>query len=75
MVATSRTSRRTRPRPLTNVIIESRAKLGYTQFQLARVLGVDQSTVSNWETGRRIPGGLEMLALQRLLGFGPEHVA
>lgn len=34
---------------------ELRAKLGLTQVEMAKLIGVDVKTVQNWETGRNIP--------------------
>lgn len=36
-------------------ISELRKRLGLTQEELARLLGVAQSTVASWESGARIP--------------------
>ena len=45
-----------------------RANLGFTQAQLGEAVGVDQSTVSNWEKGSPPRGParklLEQLAVQ-----------
>ncbi|TAA48937.1 DNA-binding transcriptional regulator [Shinella sp. JR1-6] len=38
-------------------IKELRASLGVTQSQLAEALGLDQSTISNWENGHQNPRG------------------
>ena len=46
-----------------------REQHGLTQAQLARLLGVDQMTISRWERGaskRAAPGRLLELALKRL---------
>lgn len=49
-----------------------REKLGgITQARLAAALGVDQSTVSNWENGQKPRGP----ALRLLLALKPEHFA
>ncbi len=42
-----------------------RSSLGLTQAQLAEAVGVDQSTVSNWENGAP-PRGPAKLLLQNL---------
>jgi DNA-binding transcriptional regulator YiaG len=49
-----------------------RSSLGVTQAQLAEVVGVDQSTVSNWENGQR-PRGPARIILSKLTpkDFGP----
>lgn len=38
-------------------IRELRTNLGVTQSQLADALGLDQSTISNWENGHQKPRG------------------
>lgn len=43
-----------------------RADLELTQAQLAALVGVDQSTVSNWENGQQ-PRGPAKLLLARLV--------
>ena len=44
-----------------------RVKLGLTQVTLAKKLGVKQSAVSHWETGRSIPSIKIMRAFQKLV--------
>jgi DNA-binding transcriptional regulator YiaG len=34
---------------------QTRERLGLSQSQLAEALGVTTQTISNWETGQRIP--------------------
>jgi DNA-binding transcriptional regulator YiaG len=43
-----------------------RASLGETQAQFAERLGVDQSAVSRWEEGIRIPSGPATIILSQL---------
>lgn len=38
-------------------IKELRSSLGVTQSELANALGLDQSTISNWENGHQKPRG------------------
>jgi DNA-binding transcriptional regulator YiaG len=45
-----------------------RNRLGLTQVQLGAAIGVDQSTVSNWENGDTKPRGP---ALKLLLNMAP----
>lgn len=49
---------------------EIRSRLGMTQAQLGEAVGVDQSTVSNWENGAA-PRGPARKLLQRLAEQGP----
>lgn len=39
-----------------------------TQVQLAEAVGVDQTTVSSWEKGRKAPGVDRQLVIARVLG-------
>ena len=41
--------------PFTELFKAAREGLGLTQTQLADKFGINQSTVSGWESGRRIP--------------------
>lgn len=43
-----------------------RDRLGWTQEQMARELGVSWTTVNRWENGRVKPSRLAVLALERL---------
>lgn len=43
-----------------------RTRLGMTQVQFARELGIALSTVTHWEQGRRHPAGLYLRALETL---------
>jgi DNA-binding transcriptional regulator YiaG len=43
-----------------------RSRLGFTQAQLGEAIGVDQSTVSNWEKGVAAPRGPARKMLQQL---------
>lgn len=52
-----------------------RAELGWTQAQLADHLGVDQSTVSMWETGRLKPRGPARKLLEGLLPSNASEAA
>lgn len=59
----------------------ARKKAGLTQKELAEKLGVDQSAVSFWETGKRAPRGGRLLRLADVLNctidelFGRENSA
>jgi DNA-binding transcriptional regulator YiaG len=47
-------------------IARLRARLGLTQSEMARALGVRQQTISEWETGRYAPRGASLRMLQFL---------
>lgn len=55
----------------------SRALLaaGLTQQELAERVGVTQSTVSHWFTGKRKPGLKRLESVARALGIDPAHLA
>jgi putative transcriptional regulator len=50
-----------------------RAKLGKSQSQFARMIGVSVATLRNWEQGRRYPRG-PALALLRVAAVNPRMV-
>ncbi|HEY6224514.1 MAG TPA: helix-turn-helix transcriptional regulator [Gemmatimonadales bacterium] len=49
-------------------IEEARKALGLTQVQLAEAVGVDQTTISQWERGRVVPRDEMRIALANALG-------
>jgi len=54
---------------------EARAKRGLTQEELAKQSGVEQTTISNLETGRvQSPAWDTVARLCRVLKFKPEEV-
>jgi DNA-binding transcriptional regulator YiaG len=48
-------------------IKEARIAFGFTQKQFAKIIGVRQATVADWENGRVTPSRLAQLAL---INFG-----
>lgn len=46
----------------------AREKVGMTQNEVAKALGVNQSAVSFWESGRNQPRGKQMVKLAKLYG-------
>jgi transcriptional regulator with XRE-family HTH domain len=46
----------------------AREKAGMTQNEVAKALGVNQSAVSFWESGRNQPRGKQMVKLAKLYG-------
>lgn len=47
---------------------EIRKRCGITQMQLAEIIGVDQSTISQWETGHALPSLKIAVKLANALG-------
>lgn len=56
-------------------VLAIRTELGVSQYKLADLLGVDQSTISYWETGKMKPGGPARLLMQRLVEEHRERTA
>jgi transcriptional regulator with XRE-family HTH domain len=52
-------------------IRQARENAGLTQKQLAEALGLDQSAVSNWETGKSEPVINNLRRLADILGCNP----
>ena len=50
-----------------------RQKLGFTQAQLADILGVHVITVTRWESGRLIPDWIRSLLLNRFEKVKRQH--
>jgi len=46
-----------------------RLKAGYTQQQVADLLGIDRSRVSMWERGKALPRGATLILLVRLIDY------
>ncbi len=46
-----------------------RLDLGFTRADVARFVGGTEQTVQRWEEGKRIPGGVRLKRLLRLLRF------
>jgi putative transcriptional regulator len=51
----------------------TRATLGKSQSEFARMIGVSVATLQNWEQGRRVPEG-PALALLRVAAVSPRAV-
>ena len=56
-------------------IRQLRQERGWTQEQLARRLGVNQSAISAWELGQRVPRLRYQQALTDLFGVSVEAIA
>jgi len=52
-----------------------RTRLGLSQEEFARKLGVSASIVSKWETGLHKPRGLSLRAIDRLTKLSRRRVA
>jgi len=52
-------------------IRRGRAAKGLNQRDFSRLLGVAQATVSNWELGKAVPDGINLLLISRVLGIDP----
>lgn len=50
-----------------NPITKRRLELGLTQVQLAEMLGCQQQSISDWETGRSIPTMRSLSKLSKAL--------
>jgi DNA-binding transcriptional regulator YiaG len=60
-------------RMFTQLLRQRRTEQGLNQTELAALLGVEQTTISGWESGRRRPDDLEHIKLiEKHLGI-PRH--
>ena len=64
--------RRKRPKKLAGKLRELRKRMQMTQIELAEHLSTDSGSISRFETGKRDPSLLEILAYSRLSGVGVE---
>ena len=55
-------------------ILRLRNKLGLTQGEFAKVLGVAMHTVSVWEQGRRVPRKTQKVRICALRGMGKREI-
>ena len=60
--------RRKRPKKLAAKLRDIRLQLGLTQESIAAKIGTDSGSISRFETGKREPSLLEMLAYSNLAG-------
>jgi DNA-binding XRE family transcriptional regulator len=74
--------RRIRANAATGRARETRLNAGLTQDEIAQTVGVAQTTVALWETGKRVPRGMKALRyalilealerkMQKTAGAGP----
>ena len=64
--------RRKAPKKLAGKLRKIRLRMELTQEQLAKELKTDSGSISRFETGKREPSLLEILAYSRLSGVGVE---
>ena len=57
-----------------NRITQARADSGLSEKELAEKLGVDKTTVSNWESGRRQPSLERLMQIAGLLGVSAAYL-
>lgn len=57
-----------------NVIAKYRKAKGYSQVELAKLIGVTQTTVTHWETGKVSPRGSNLMELSRVLEVSPLEI-
>ncbi|HHY32380.1 MAG TPA: helix-turn-helix transcriptional regulator [Firmicutes bacterium] len=57
-----------------NALKLARMKAGLRQIDLAVALGVSESLITKWETGRAKPGGRFLERLAQLLGTEPRRL-
>lgn len=59
---------------LNEKLVLLRSKAGFSQFKIAELLGVHQTTVSTWENGYRQPSKENKLKLAKLYGVSVEYL-
>ena len=57
-----------------NKIREFRKKKKLSQVDIAKIMEVKQNTISQWETGKRIPNVLQAMKLSEILGTSLESL-
>jgi len=56
------------------IIKDIMAKYGYSQEKLAMILGVNQTTVSQWLLGKKKPSYDSILAIYKKFGITPNEL-
>ena len=54
--------------------LELRKERGLSQFELARQLNIDQTTVSKWEKGKALPDSRMLLRLSKLFDVSIDYL-
>ena len=62
------------PERLINTLREERARLGWTQAELAELVGVSRKTINTVENGVFVPSTVLALKLARVLGTTVEAI-
>lgn len=62
------------PKKHQNALSSIRKAAGFTQLQVAGMLGVSKATYSSWETGRAEMGAGRLIALSNLFGCTPNDI-
>jgi transcriptional regulator with XRE-family HTH domain len=60
--------------PIKISMAAARINAGLTQKQLAIVCGVSESTVVNWENGKRVPSLRKLPLLEKAYGISLDYV-
>lgn len=55
-------------------VAAARVNAGLTQKELAEKCGVSESTIINWENGKRLPNVGKLEALENALGLSLNHI-
>jgi len=55
-------------------IAQARIDSGLSETELAEKLGIDKSTISNWESGRRLPSQERLVQLTEVLGVSANYL-
>jgi transcriptional regulator with XRE-family HTH domain len=59
--------------PFHNWLIDELKQAQLTQSELATILGINRSVVSNWVTGRYVPTSTRIMLLVELFGQGEDN--
>lgn len=57
-----------------NTIVSERKRIGITQKDLSKRIGVSIPTVSRWERGEVMPDGSSLVAMSKLFGCSSDYL-
>lgn len=57
-----------------NILQEARVRQGFTQVQLAKVLGVTSRIIGSYEQGQRHPKAMDLLKVAKAYGLSDEEI-